>query len=202
MTTLISKKVLISIFICAVLAGIFYYQRVDADPPEATNLPLKSISSLSDIDLNTLSDVFSAKEGTIEKDGASTFYFTLSTSNSFEILAVRFEPKGSYGYRCGLVILSIHNIMQKLTTIGKGITEVLSCDGIVSMGIITSSDKHKHLGLIYDLRSPNVEFRSGIILSLDKKTQKWMVNEELINEKLSSQSADNMWNLDTLINTK
>jgi len=199
----ITKKPLGFIILSILASTILYYQLVHAGA--SIKEPFSNSINLVDIDLNILSKELSAKEDSVEKDGSIAFYFETSNENSFEVLPVRFEPKDSllaHSYRCGLIFRSSKTIHQSLITVGINATETLSCDGISSIGLIKDNNKAQHIGIIYNYRSPNAEFRGSIIVSKDSKTGKWFVNEKLLHKNPNYQEANSILKLKNILLNK
>jgi len=75
------------------------------------------------------------------------------------------------GAQCGVVISG-----QRIEIIGVGDMEVYTCDGFVEAGPLPPIDNAERIGLIYDVSSPNVAFRTAVILVHDSKG--WSLDAE------------------------
>lgn len=61
--------------------------------------------------------------------------------------------------RCGVTING-----QRVMTMGVGETEVYTCEGLLAAGVVPHDGRRQRIGLIYDVASPNVRFRTAVVL--------------------------------------
>ncbi|MGH1439093.1 MAG: hypothetical protein ACRBBR_03185 [Cellvibrionaceae bacterium] len=154
------------------LCSIFSLQFVMADT---------LLQSKDDIaDIHKLEKAFLAKPNTLNLYQSLTSIKT--KFGTFKVLPARFEPIETpfyNSYRCGLVFIADEGARDTLITVGVGMTEVLSCDGLIEMGTLEDGNGTKHLGMIYHFRSPNVDFKGPLVVSMNAKDNSWYVNEKL-----------------------
>lgn len=132
-------------------------------------------NSQQSVDINFLENLLSAKEGSIvlEKEFSKKIDF----NKYIEISSIKYEPRNSLLlniYHCALIFTARGELEQVVVTVGEGITETLSCNGLVDLALFDY-----HLGMIYGYQSPNVTFNGGLILTFDSQTNRWRVNEVL-----------------------
>ena len=171
--------------------------------------PHQSPQSIRAEDADTISvfeNLFPAKPQTLRIETSSEV--TVSTvSRSFIVSSVRFEPENTYlhnSFSCGLVFTDETGKQQALITVGEGVTEVLSCNGLVEFGpVYTNSaaaiSHTDRLGLIYNYQSPNASFKGGLVVSYNKKDRVWYVDELLSTEEVVSEQASSLAILQKLL---
>jgi hypothetical protein len=97
--------------------------------------------------------------GTVVPDGRARTV-ALPPGKPVTLTPVRIRAEGpGVSYRCGLRIGG-----QTLVTIGTGDTEAYGCSGLVDAGALTAKGGARRIGLLYDVSSPNAEFRTALVL--------------------------------------
>lgn len=77
---------------------------------------------------------------------------------------------------------------QRVITVGEGETETLSCVRFVAAGPVPLPDS---LGLIYDFESgPGSVFRGALIVTQDKETGAWAINNDQPDVVVNADIAD------------
>lgn len=152
---------------------ITYYQFVQAEA-----VPSKKDDAF---ELAFFEKSFAAKKDTLEFKSSNSISVNM-VNGELKVLPARFEPIETpfyNSYRCGLVFISDEGARDTLITVGVGMTEVLSCDGLIEMGTLEDGNGTKHLGMIYHFRSPSVDFKGPLVVSMNAKDNSWYVNEKL-----------------------
>ncbi len=191
----------LSIFLPLVILVVVSCQVESSNSNEPKGVKQSNIKATTDI--TVLENAFSAKSGALYIDN-SALVKSISLEPPFKVIPVRYEPQSSYlpnGFRCGLVFKSEGN-EQALVTVGEGITEVLSCDGVIEIGQLklnSYGNSSSHLGLIYGYRSPNTSFNGGLVVSYDADKQSWYVNEELSSDDIISEQASTFKKLQNMM---
>jgi len=148
---------------------------------------LQSKDDLADI--HALEKAFFAKSNTLSLYQSLTSIKT--KFGTFKVLPARFEPMETpfySSYHCGLVFISDEGARDTLITVGVGMTEVLSCDGLIELDTLEDGNGTKHLGMIYHFRSPNVDFKGPLVVSMNAKDNSWYVNEKLSSDASASEA--------------
>lgn len=95
---------------------------------------------------------------------------TLTDKRRVTLLGFRIiENHGLSAGQCGVTI-----DRQRLMTMGADDTEVYSCDALVAAGIVPPDDQRQRIGLIYDVSSPNAQFRTAVVLR--EESRRWAVD--------------------------
>ena len=122
---------------------------------------------------------FAAKAGTddIERQAA--------LGPDLTVTALRFEaPEGegfmAVSFRCGLVIEPADRPAQAIVTVGTGITEALSCDGLRELELLEGPGGAPLIAALYDFRSPNATFTGPIVLS--RSDGQWQLDAALMED--------------------
>lgn len=156
-------------------------------------------ASLTSTDRGRIEELLAAKPDTLKLEGGS-FFQPDTTGQSYEFLPVRYEPvENAAGaavfFECAFVIRRRDGKDSVLKTVGAGLTEATSCGGIVSHGSIQIAPDQTRLGVIYDFQSPNVSFKSNILVEWNSETKNWAIDEKTLESDYGSSELDTIWKL-------
>ena len=117
----------------------------------------------------------------VDRDGVSVRW---SRRGSVRVDMVRFTPQPGLSQAvatswCGITLSRPHVSSQAVITIGAGVTQALSCDGIADIGSASSKRGPARIALVYRTRSPNAAALTPVIVSLLPNGGIWQVDEVL-----------------------
>lgn len=68
---------------------------------------------------------------------------------------------------------------QRLTVIGEGETEAISCDGLIAAGRVPGPEGSERIALLYRAHSPNAQVIQPIILTRSARAAEWQTDDKL-----------------------
>ena len=80
---------------------------------------------------------------------------------------------------------------QRLTVIGEGETEAISCDGLIAAGRVSAPAGRQRIALLYRAHSPNADVVQPVILTREGPAGRWSTDDGLaqrISEKAELRS--------------
>jgi len=97
-----------------------------------------------------------------QRDAPDGKPLTIKLTDGRSISLAGFKERDGQGFRFGRCGVTVGR--QRIMTMGVGDTEAYTCGALVAAGIVPPSGRRQRIGLIYDVSSPNAQFRTAVVL--------------------------------------